>query len=131
MATFTPRAPRGIRRHYSQVETILAEALDTNTAHDITDRPHTGIHAKKLRMAGLRTDTHTKDGSGKYSAQRRTKGYSDRNGHPWMSWEDDFLLRNADKQSLTAKALVLGRTYRAVESRRRDILRNLDSQNRS
>lgn len=127
MGTFTPRTPTGIRRHYSPVESLLTEALSTGMASDVTKRSHTAIHAKKQRIAGTRVDTHHKDGSGKYRAQHYTRPRATNHGTPWNDWEDRYLLRDPHKQSLATKAIVLGRTYRACESRRRDLLRTLDT----
>lgn len=74
-------------------------------------------------------DTHFKDPRGKYLRQEETSQRSDRHGHPWETWEDEYLLESVRNESLTVKALFLGRTYRAAESRRRDIMRKIDKAN--
>lgn len=98
----------------------------TAMASQQLDRPYEGVRLKRKRETGEKIDFHEKDGSGKYVSQAETKKLASRNGHPWEPWEDEYLLENVYEEPLADKALKLGRTYRAVESRRRDLLRKID-----
>lgn len=120
------RAPKGIRRHYSEeeIEEVMSSPLPAASRR--LGRPYTGVKLKNDREKGIKRDSHWKDPSGKYLFQEETKGLASRNGHPWEAWEDEYLLKNVHEEPLRDKALFLKRTYRAVESRRRDLLRKID-----
>lgn len=120
------RVPKGIRRHYSAPEIEVVMSSPTTMASQQLDRPYEGVRLKRKRETGDKIDFHEKDGSGKYVSQAETKKLASRNGHAWETWEDEYLLENVYEEPLADKALKLGRTYRAVESRRRDLLRKID-----
>lgn len=120
------RAPKGIRRHYSEKEIEEVMSSPLLVASRRLARPYTGVKLKSDREKGVKRDSHWKDPSGKYLFQEETKGLASRNGHPWEAWEDEYLLKNVHEEPLRDKALALKRTYRAVESRRRDLLRKID-----
>lgn len=129
LARHQPRAPKGIRRHYDNTETNCTRLLPPPDSASILHRPLAGTSIKQARLAGTRLDNpgRRRDGSWKYIAQAISLPHASRNGQPWEPWENDYLLRNAHTEDLLHKALVLKRTYRAVESQRRDLLRHLDS----
>lgn len=123
---FTPRTPYGIRRHYSAEEEGILTRNTTPAAARITRRPYNGLDLKRKRLQGTLQDTHHKDGTGKYRSQEHTQAHASRHGMPWQEWEDFYLLDTTDREDLRTKALRLMRTYRAAESRRRDLLRQLN-----
>lgn len=120
------RCPEGIRRHYNEVEDQVVNCLPSYAAHKVLGRPEQGVRYRKDRNSGRRRDNHPKDGSHKYRAQAFTKARAHNNGKKWEDWEDQYLLMNPHLESLTEKALVLGRTYRSAEDRRSQLLRELD-----
>lgn len=120
------RTPKGIRRHYSEEEKAVLQERGAYPASEILGRPLVGTRLKEKKERGEKIDTHYKDPSGKYLAQEETKPLASRNRKPWEPWEDQYLLSNPHLEPLKGKALHLGRTYRAVESRRRDLLREID-----
>lgn len=120
------RTPKGIRRHYSEEEKAVLRDRGAYPASEILGRPLVGTRLKEKKERGEKIDTHYKDPSGKYLAQEETKPLASRNGKPWEPWEDQYLLSTPHLEPLKDKALHLGRTYRAVESRRRDLLREID-----
>lgn len=120
----TPSIP-GIRRHYRPLEDSAITHLTPHRASRITGRTAESINRRKYRIGNPDLDHHrhvTKD-----DYQNATKNKATNNRQPWQQWEDDYLLSNASLETLRDKALYLGRTYRAVESRRRDLLRQLDA----
>lgn len=123
-----PRCPQGIRRHYDQDEASCTNILTPGESSDILKRPNRGTAMKQDRLHGRAVDNPNRvhDGSWKYEAQEISKTTAHRDGSPWNRWESDYLLRAADREDLLRKAQRLGRTYRACESRRRDLLRLLD-----
>lgn len=124
------RTPKGIRRHYSEEEKAILRELGAYPSSEALGRPLVGTHLKEERERGERVDSHYKDPTGKYLAQEETKPLASRNGKPWERWEDQYLLRTPHLEPLKDKAIYLGRTYRAVESRRRDLLREIDRKRR-
>lgn len=120
------RTPKGIRRHYSKEEKEFLIKRGPIPSTSELGRPLEGTSLKADRITGRKVDRHWKDPSGKYLFQEETKALAERNGKPWEPWEDAYLFSDTYTESLKDKAIYLQRTYRAVESRRRDLMRDID-----
>lgn len=126
ISDFSGRCPKGIRRHYRAEERRLLEPLSPAQGASALGRPEIGVQARQGRSRGEIVDQHFKDPTGKYKFQEESKKGASRHGAPWEEWEDAFLISVKPGESLSMKAKALGRTYRAVESRRRDAMRRID-----
>ena len=124
------RTPKGIRRHYSKEEKELLIQRGPIPASSELGRPLEGTSLKEARITGRIADKHWKDPSGKYRSQAETKALAERNGKTWELWEDAYLFSDTYTESLKDKAIYLQRTYRAAESRRRDLMRAIDEGNK-
>lgn len=121
------RNPKGIRRHYSEEEVRVVQREGISSASRALGRTSMGVESKLRRISGVKSDDHVRDDSGKYRFQEETIKKAENHGKSWSKDEDEFLMDVKDGESLKDKALSLGRTYRAAESRRRDLLRMLDN----
>lgn len=113
-------------RRYKEAETLAVLSGCVHPVSIAIGRTERGVESKRRRLNGKK-DTHIRDGSHKYFAQEESKKFAFRNGLPWETWEDKYLLAAHGIEDALEQAIHLQRTYRAVEDRRKRLWRRLDS----
>lgn len=121
------RNPINARRHYDATEAVITLSTSPRDAHTILGRPELGLEIKRSRLNGHTSPPHDRDGSWKYRAQEASQIAATRDGKPWEPWEINYLETAYENgHDALAQALRLGRTYRAVEDKRKRLWKEKD-----
>lgn len=113
-------------RRYKGAETLAVISGQVHPVSIALGRTKEGVESKRRRLNGKKDD-HSRNGSHKYFAQEKSKKFAYRNGLPWETWEDKYLLAAHGIEDALEQAIHLQRTYRAVEDRRKQLWRRMDA----